>query len=120
MFEAAVVHIFRGFTDLVSELHMSAVHTPSFLDIAKYLIVFLVGPMTAVIAYDYYFPIFAGVNFYLVIAICTPILTLTPTFMFAFFRYFGGHRLLNWHLKKTSRYLDFCRMPGEYTASLLP
>lgn len=75
---------------------------------------------TAVIAYDYYFPIFAGVNFYLVIAICTPILTLTPTFMFAFFRYFGGHWLLNWHLKKTSRYLDFCRMPGEYTASLLP
>lgn len=78
MFEAAVVHIFRGFTELVSELHMSAVHTPSFLDIAKYLIVFLVGPMTAVIAYDYYFPILAGVNFYLVIAICTPILTLTP------------------------------------------
>ena len=49
MFEEAVAHIFRGFTDIVSGLHMSAVHTPSFLDIAKYLHIFLVGPMTAVI-----------------------------------------------------------------------
>lgn len=77
MFEEAVAHIFRGFTDIVSGLHMSAVHTPSFLDIAKYLIIFLVGPMTAVIAYDQFFPIFEGVNLYLVIVICTPILYLS-------------------------------------------
>ena len=120
MFEEAVAHIFRGFTDIVSGLHMSAVHTPSFLDIAKYLIIFLVGPMTAVIAYDQFFPIFEGVNLYLVIVICTLILLVTPALLFGFFRYFGGHWLLNWHMKKTSRYLDFCRMPREYIASLLP
>lgn len=120
MFEEAVAHIFRGFTDIVSGLHMSAVHTPSFLDIFKYLFVFLVGPMTAVIAYDQFFPIFEGVNLYLVIVICTLILLVTPALLFGFFRYFGGHWLLNWHMKKTSRYLDFCRMPREYIASLLP
>ena len=27
MFEEAVAHIFRGFTDIVSGLHMSAVHS---------------------------------------------------------------------------------------------
>ena len=111
MFQEAVAHIFRGFTDIVSGLHMSAVHTPSFLDIFKYLIVFLVGSMTAVIAYDQFFPIFEGVNLYLVIVICTLILLVTPALLFGFFRYFGGHWLLNWHMKKTLRYLDFCRMP---------
>lgn len=120
MFEEAVAHIFRGFTDIVSGLHMSAVHTPSFLDIGKYLIIFFVVPMTAVIAYDHFFPIFEGVNLYLVLIISTPILIITPVLIFAFFRYFGGHWLLNWHLKKTSRYLDFCRLPKEYTTLLLP
>ena len=28
--------------------------------------------------------------------------------------------MLNWHLKKTSRYLDLCRLPNEYKTLLLP
>lgn len=120
MIEEVVTHIFTGFADVVAGLHMSAVHTPSILDLAKYLIVFFLVPMTAVIAYDQFFPIFEGVNLYLVIVISTPIVLVTPALIFAFFRYFGGHWLLNWHLKKTSRYLDFCKLPKEYTTLLLP
>lgn len=51
MIEEVVAHIFTGFADVVAGLHMSAVHTPSILDLAKYLIVFFPVPMTAVIAY---------------------------------------------------------------------
>lgn len=120
MIEEVVAHIFTGFTDIVAGLHQSAVHTPSILDIAKYLIIFVVAPMTAVIAYDHFFPIFQGVNLYLVLIISTPIAILTPVLIFALFRFIGGHWLVNWHLRKTSRYLDFCRLPPEYAKSLLP
>jgi len=120
MFEDLVAHIFTGFTDVVAGLHMSAVHTPSILDIAKYLIIFVVAPLTAVIAYDQFFPILEGVNLYLVLVILTPTAILTPVLVFALFRFIGGHWLVNWHLRKTSRYLDFCRLPQEYTELLLP
>jgi len=120
MFEDLVAHIFTGFTDVVAGLHMSAVHTPSILDFAKYLIIFVVAPLTAVIAYDQFFPILEGVNLYLVLVILTPTAILTPVLVFALFRFIGGHWLVNWHLRKTSRYLDFCRLPQEYTELLLP
>ena len=120
MIEEVVAHIFTGFANIVAGLHMLAVHKPSILDIAKYLIIFFVVPLTAVIAYDHFYPIFEGVNLYLVLVIFTPIVIVTPVLVFALFRFFGGHWLLNWHLKKTSRYLDLCRLPNEYKALLLP
>ncbi len=113
MIEEVVAHIFTGFADIVAGLHISAVHKPSILDIAKCLIIFFVVPFTAVIAYDQFYPIFEGVNLYLVLVICTPIVIVTPVLVFALFRFFGGHWLLNWHLNKTSRYLDLCNLPDE-------
>ncbi|XP_078349261.1 uncharacterized protein LOC144634234 [Oculina patagonica] len=120
MIEEVVAHIFTGFAEIVAGLHISAVHKPSILDIAKYLMIFFVVPFTAVIAYDHFYPIFEGVNLYLVLVICTPIVIVTPVLVFALFRFFGGHWLLNWHLKKTSRYLDLCNLPDEYETLLLP
>ena len=72
------------------------------------------------IAYDHYVPIFEGVNLYLVLIIATPIMIITPVLVFALFRFFGGKWLLKWHLKKSSRYLDFCQLPMEYKTLLLP
>ncbi|XP_068707579.1 uncharacterized protein [Montipora foliosa] len=120
MIEEVVGHIFTGFAEVVAGLHVSAVRKPSILSIAKYLIISVVVPGTAVIVYDDYFPIFEGVNLYLVLIIATPIMIVTPVLVFALFRFFGGKWLLNWHLKKTSRYLDFCQLPMEYKTVLLP
>lgn len=120
MIEEVVAHIFTGFVNVVAGLHLSAVHKPSILDIAKYLIIFFVVPSIAVVAYDQFFPIFQGVNLYLVFVISTPVLLITPILAFALFRFFGGHWLLNWHLRKTSRYLDLCNLPNEYKTLLLP
>lgn len=91
MIEELVAHIFTGFTDVAAGLHKSAIHTPSILTIAKYLIIFHVVPVAAVIAYDHYYPIFEGVNLYLVIIISTPILLVTPALLFALFHFTGGH-----------------------------
>ena len=120
MIEELVAHLLTVFTDIVAGLHRSAVHTPSILDCGKYFLIFFVPPFTAVIAYDHYFPIFEGVNLYLVLVIATPVTVVTPVLVFAVFRYFGGQWLVNWHLRKTSRYLNFCRLPPDYTKSLLP
>ena len=109
MIEKLVAHLLTVFTDIVAGLHRSAVHTPSILDYGKYFLIFFVPPFTAVIAYDHYFPIFEGVNLYLVLVIATPVTVVTPVLVFAVFRYFGGQWLVNWHLRKTSRYLNFCR-----------
>lgn len=62
MIEEVVAHIFTGFANIVAGLHMSAVNKPSILNIAKYLIIFFVIPLTAVIAYDHYYPIFKGLK----------------------------------------------------------
>jgi len=120
MIEEVVAHILTGFVNVVAGLHLSAVHKPSILDIAKYLIIFFVVPSIAVVAYDQFFPIFKGVNLYLVFVISTPTLLIIPVLAFALFRFFGGHWLLNWHLRKTSRYLDLCSLPDEYKSLLLP
>ena len=120
MIEELVAHIFTGFTDVAAGLHKSAIHTPSILTIAKYLIIFHVVPVAAVITYDHYYPIFEGVNLYLVIIISTPILLVTPALLFALFHFTGGHWLLNWRLRKASRYLHFCQLPPDYTELLVP
>lgn len=120
MIEEVVGHIFTGFAEVVAGLHVSAGHKPSILSIAKYMIIFVVGPGCAVIAYDDYFPIFEGVNFYLVLCIATIIMLFSPLLVFALLRYFRGQWLLNWHLQKSSRFLDFCQLPMEYKTLLLP
>lgn len=120
MIEELVAHLLTAFTEIVAGLHNSVVHTPSILNLGKYLMIFSILPFAAVIAYDHYFPIFKGVNLYVVFVIATPITIITPALVFAVFRYFGGQWLVNWHLKKTSRYLKFCRLPSDSTKSLLP
>lgn len=120
MIEELVTHLLMVFTDIVAGLHRSAVHTPSILDYGKYFLIFFVPPFTAVIAYDHYFPIFEGVNLYLVLVIATPVAVVTPVLVFAVFCYFGGQWLVNWHLRKTSRYLNFCRLQSDDTKSLVP
>ena len=57
---------------------------------------------------------------YLVLVISTPIAVITPVLVFAVFRFIGGHWLVNWHLRKTSRYLDLCGLSPDYVRLLLP
>lgn len=97
MIEELVAHLLTVFTDIVAGLHRSAVHKPSILDYLKYFLIFFVPPFTAVIAYDNHFPIFEGVNLYLVLVLATPVTVVTPVLVFAVFRYFGGQWLVNWH-----------------------
>lgn len=52
MFEEVVVYIFRGFIDIVFGLYMLVVYILLFLDMVKYLYIFLVGFMIVVIVYD--------------------------------------------------------------------
>ena len=121
MIENLLGHILINFQSIVEGLHATSLQKPSVLDLAKYLITYIVFPGVAVLVYDHYNPIFQGVNLYLVLVIATPTVLLIPALIFACCRNIkSGKWLLNWQLRRSSRYLELCQLSDNYKEQLLP